>query len=107
MEFSGLPVAFVLVAILGLSYLVLILAFSWWVWPILTLRKLKRCGFGGPTPSFPLGNIKEMKKKNNSNVTDSSSLVSSEPNHDIHSTVFPYFSRWQNSHGKLAGLLII
>ncbi|GMI64385.1 cytochrome P450, family 715, subfamily A, polypeptide 1 [Hibiscus trionum] len=21
--------------------------------------------------------------------------------HDIHSTVFPYFSRWQKSHGKV------
>lgn len=84
------------------------LVFSWWVWPILTHQKLKRCGFGGPTPSFPLGNIKEMKMKRNSNITtttiddeSSSTLVLSNPNHDIHSTVFPYFSRWKNSHGKL------
>ncbi|XP_028789979.1 cytokinin hydroxylase-like [Neltuma alba] len=93
--------------------LVLKLAFSWWVKPVLTHFKLKRCGFGGPTPSFPLGNIKEMKKQNNRNsiiLTDhddhdddhlSSSSSSSKPSHDIHSTVFPYFSRWQNSHGKV------
>nr|KYP62020.1 Secologanin synthase [Cajanus cajan] len=38
-----------------------------------------------------------MKKKN----SVSSSLGSSMLTHDIHSTVFPYFSRWQNSHGKV------
>ncbi|KAK4280333.1 hypothetical protein QN277_011969 [Acacia crassicarpa] len=90
--------------------LVLKLAFSWWVTPVLTHLKLKRCGFGGPAPSFPLGNIKEMKKQKNTNtaITDddddyhfSSSSSCSKPSHNIHSTVFPYFARWQNSHGKV------
>ncbi|XP_020221889.2 cytokinin hydroxylase [Cajanus cajan] len=80
-----------------LLLLFLKLTFSWWVSPIQTHRKLKRRGFGGPAPSFPLGNIQEMKKKN----SVSSSLGSSMLTHDIHSTVFPYFSRWQNSHGKV------
>ncbi|XP_061347944.1 cytokinin hydroxylase-like [Gastrolobium bilobum] len=83
-------------AIITLLFL-LKLMFSWWVSPMQTHQRLKRCGFEGPPPSFPLGNIEEMKKKNSVN----SSLGSSNLPHDIHSTVFPYFSRWQNSHGKV------
>jgi hypothetical protein len=37
-----------------------------------------------------------MKKKNGVD----SSFESSKLTHDIHSFVFPYFSRWQNSHGN-------
>ena len=92
--------ALAFMAILALS-LLLKLTFSWWVSPIQTYRKLKRCGFGGPPPSFPLGNIEEMKKKNIFN----SSLMSSKFTHDIHPTALPYFSRWQNSHGKLSNEL--
>ncbi|KAJ1399202.1 Cytochrome P450 superfamily [Sesbania bispinosa] len=85
-----------LLAMLAL-FMLLKLIFSWWISPIQTHHKLKRCGFGGPSPSFPLGNIQEMKKKNGF----ISSLGCSKLTHDIHSTVFPYFSRWQNSHGKV------
>ncbi|KAL5069858.1 hypothetical protein RYX36_020745 [Vicia faba] len=77
--------------------LLLILTFSWWIFPIQILKKLKRNGFQGPTPSFPLGNIEEMKRKN----IIKSSLESSNLTHDIHSRVFPYFSSWQKSHGKV------
>jgi len=96
MEFLGL--VGVLVAFLAVLclFLLLILTFSWWVFPNQTLKKLKKCGLGGPIPSFPLGNIKEMKRKNNIQ----SSVVSSNLTHDIHSNVFPYFSSWQKSHGK-------
>ncbi|KAK7380313.1 hypothetical protein VNO78_32821 [Psophocarpus tetragonolobus] len=96
MEFLLLPGALAFFAMLPLL-LLLKLTFSWWVSPVLKHLKLQRCGFGGPPPSFPLGNIPEMKKKN----SVSSSLGSSKHTHDIHSSVFPYFSRWQNSHGKV------
>ncbi|XP_020208661.1 cytokinin hydroxylase [Cajanus cajan] len=89
---SGLLVAFLSLLCL---FLLLILTFSWWLFPNQTLKKLKKCGLGGPTPSFPLGNIKEMKKD------IQSSVVSSNLPHDIHSYVFPYFSSWQKSHGKV------
>lgn len=102
--------AFLSLVLFSFMSLVMKLAISWWVKPFLTLRKLKRCGFEGPTPSFPLGNIRDMKKQNNTNtiITTTkddgddhlSSSSSSKPNHDIHSIVFPYFSRWQDSHGK-------
>ncbi|KAK7270489.1 hypothetical protein RIF29_23669 [Crotalaria pallida] len=100
MEFLGVSGALVaLVAAFCLLILLLILIFCWWVSPILKQKKLKRCGIGGPTPSFPLGNIKEMKRKNSNNIH--SSIVSSNLTHDIHSNVFPYFSTWQKSHGKV------
>ncbi|XWS61171.1 hypothetical protein CRYUN_Cryun07bG0103000 [Craigia yunnanensis] len=83
-----------------LLYLFLRLFFSCWILPIRTYRRIKKNGFGGPTPSFPLGNIREMKNTNSKNINDSS-LGSSGISHDIHSTVFPYFARWQKSHGKV------
>ncbi|XVF09883.1 hypothetical protein REPUB_Repub07fG0135500 [Reevesia pubescens] len=80
-------------------YLFLRLLFSCWILPIRAYRKIKKNGFGGPTPSFPLGNIREMKSTSK-NINDSS-LESSGISHNIHSTVFPYFARWQKSHGKV------
>jgi hypothetical protein len=85
-----------LLAILSL-FLFFKLIFSWWISPIQRNHKLQRCGFQGPPPNFPFGNVQEMKKKNSVD----SSFESSKLTHDIHSLVFPYFSRWQNSHGKL------
>lgn len=87
---------FALLAILALFFL-LKLIFSWWISPIQRNHKLQRCGFQGPTPNFPFGNIQEMKKKNGVDSSSGSSKIT----HDIHSTVFPYFSRWQNSYGKV------
>lgn len=77
-------------------FLLFILTFSWWVFPNQKLKMLKKCGLEGPTPSFPLGNIEEMKRKS----IIKSSVVSSNLPHDIHSYVFPYFSTWQKSHGR-------
>ncbi|XP_057761093.1 cytokinin hydroxylase [Arachis stenosperma] len=92
----------ILVLLYGaLALAILKLSFSWWVSPFKTHQKLKTCGFGGPLPSFPLGNIQEIKKKNTNRLNSSSTLNSSTTTHDIHATVFPYFSRWQNSHGKV------
>ncbi|KDP22268.1 hypothetical protein JCGZ_26099 [Jatropha curcas] len=66
----------------------------------MTYMKLKRNGFGGPTPKFPLGNIKEIKKiSTTTNSTSSSGFLNFS--NDIHSTVFPYFAQWQKSHGKV------
>ncbi|XP_054787876.1 cytokinin hydroxylase-like [Prosopis cineraria] len=106
MEFLALALAFM--ATLAL-FLISKLTLSWWVLPFLTHQKLKRCGFTGPVPSFPFGNIDEMKKtttttmitKNNINTSDYLDCSSCCLSHDIHQTVFPYFSRWQNSHGKV------
>lgn len=96
MEFIWLCGIFVAMLATLCLLLLLILTLSWWVFPIQIHKKLKRNGFQGPTPSFPLGNIEEMKRKN----IIKSSLESSKLTHDIHSKVFPYFSSWQKSYGK-------
>ncbi|CAK9163342.1 unnamed protein product [Ilex paraguariensis] len=71
--------------------------YSCWVLPNQAYQKLRRNGFSGPTPSFPLGNIADMKKS----LRSSSSSSSLSIRHDIHSRVFPYFSLWQKLHGKV------
>lgn len=78
---------------------------SWWILPILAHKNLKRNGFEGPSPTFPLGNITEMKKimKAAAAISGSSSTSFASSNnfsHDIHSTIFPHFAQWQNSYGK-------
>ncbi|KAL2556068.1 Cytochrome [Forsythia ovata] len=80
-----------------LLFLVCGISYCWWVLPNLAYRKLKENGFSGPKPSFPIGNLDEMKKKNRVVSTSSTLSIS----HDIHSVVFPYFARWQKLHGKV------
>lgn len=96
MEFIWLCGIFVVLLATLCLLLLLILTFSWWIFPIQIHKKLKRNGFGGPTPSFPFGNIEEMKRKN----SIKSCVASSNLTNDIHSQVFPYFSSWQKSFGK-------
>ncbi|KAE8722475.1 subtilase family protein [Hibiscus syriacus] len=99
MELLKLSQAFLSLAMAAcLLYLFLRLSFSWWILPIQAFRRIKKNGFGGPTPSFPLGNITEMK---NSKNVDDSSLGFSGISHDIHSSAFPYFAKWQKTHGKV------
>ncbi|KAJ9164185.1 hypothetical protein P3X46_023791 [Hevea brasiliensis] len=81
-------------------YLLFRLAISLWISPARTYMKLKKNGFGGPTPNFPLGNIEEMKKISRSSVA-AASAGSLAVSNDIHSTVFPYFAQWQKVHGKV------
>ncbi|CAK7337306.1 unnamed protein product [Dovyalis caffra] len=99
-------------AILGcFLYIIWRILFSCWILPARAYLKLKKNGFGGPTPNFPLGNHKEIKRisreaaaassSTTTNTTTSSSSGSSKISNDIHSTVFPYFSQWQKSHGKV------
>ncbi|CDP05189.1 unnamed protein product [Coffea canephora] len=79
-------------------------AYIFWILPNLAYRKLRANGFPGPKPSFPLGNIREMKKKK---TTSSSSTSSSSSSHalsitnDIHSMAFPYFAQWKELHGNV------
>ena len=69
--------------------------FSFSISPHRAYRRILRSGLGGPPPSFPLGNIKEMRRDKRSSSPEYSGI-----SHDIHSSVFPYFSRWTKSYGK-------
>ncbi|KAA8539924.1 hypothetical protein F0562_026616 [Nyssa sinensis] len=75
------------------------LFYSCWILPNRAYQKLRKNGFGGPTPSFPMGNINDMKKR--VIINGDSDFGSSKVTNDIHSTVFPYFAQWQKSHGKV------
>ncbi|CAN6564930.1 unnamed protein product [Malus baccata var. baccata] len=52
---------FIIAIVMVLLYVFCSLIFSLWV---LAYRKLKKNGLDGPSPSFPFGNISEMKKEN-------------------------------------------
>ncbi|RYR06653.1 hypothetical protein Ahy_B05g073961 [Arachis hypogaea] len=99
MKFLGLS----FVALIGLCLflmLMILITLVWWVIPNKKLHKLKKCGFEGPPPSFPLGNIKDMKRKKSNIIITTTTISSSSSNlsHDIHSIVAPYYSSWQNSY---------
>ncbi|KAI4340882.1 hypothetical protein MLD38_025677 [Melastoma candidum] len=93
--------------LLSATAVVSLLSFAWvvilrcWVLPNRASRKLRENGLEGPPPVFPLGNINEMKRVA---MSCSSIRKASDPgviSHDIHSSVFPYFSFWQKLHGKV------
>ncbi|PON90853.1 Cytochrome P450, E-class, group I [Trema orientale] len=90
----------ILVIISTLSFLFWKVAYSWWISPTRVYRKLRRNGFGGPTPSFPLGNTSEMKRESTA-INNGEAPLNSTISHNIHSTVFPYFARWRKIHGKV------
>lgn len=87
-----------LLSILNVSFAALVffslwrLLFSLWISPNRFCQKLRSNGFVGPSPNFPLGNIGDMKKQ---------SCSSGYLTHDIHSSLFPYFSRWQKLYGNV------
>ncbi|KAL3570384.1 hypothetical protein D5086_027633 [Populus alba] len=104
------------VSILAASlYMIWRILFSCWISPARAYLKLKKNGFGGPTPNFPLGNHKEIKNisrkaaaaASSTDISTFSSPGTSEISNDIHSSVFPYFSQWQKSHGKTHDLLLL
>eukprot|EP00257_Ricinus_communis_P002482 XP_002513695.2 cytochrome P450 714C2 [Ricinus communis] len=101
MEFLYLSKAFTLTVFGVFLYLFLRVLISFWISPYKAYLKLQKNGFGGPTPSFPLGNIEEMKKISKICAASASSNGSLTISNDIHSTVFPYFAQWQESHGKV------
>ncbi|XP_051138312.1 cytokinin hydroxylase [Andrographis paniculata] len=76
---------------------------SWWIWPYFVSKRLKSNGFSGPTPTFPLGNLQQMKKKKKTTtMADQQDSATSSPKfNDIHSIAFPYFSKWQKLYGKV------
>ncbi|KAG8060831.1 hypothetical protein GUJ93_ZPchr0002g24845 [Zizania palustris] len=82
---SALLAAFFLYALLCLS-------------PAATARRLRKAGFCGPSPSFPLGNLREITSSLQTKPDPATAASSSS---DIHAAVFPYFARWRQSFGKV------
>jgi hypothetical protein len=74
-----------------------------WLSPAATRRRLQKAGFGGPAPSFPLGNLPEIAATlaANSSSSTSTAPASGVVSSDIHGAVFPYFARWRGAFGKV------
>lgn len=87
----------VLVLVLSLMFLKLLL--RCWILPVRAQKKLRENGFSGPPPSFPLGNLNDMKKLKTAMVMVEKSKSSTIINHDIHSTALPHFALWQQQYG--------
>lgn len=68
-----------------------------WLSPAATRRRLRKAGFQGPAPSFPLGNLPEITATLSQRKPPAAAGVSS----DIHGAVFPYFARWREAFGKV------
>ena len=85
---------------LAISFFLVVLkiVYSLWIWPNMVYKKLRRNGLIGPSPSFPLGNIKHMVAAKNKRASALSSCTT--VSHDIYSKVVPHFAEWQESHGK-------
>lgn len=89
----------VFVVLLCLTFLKIFL--RCWIFPVQAQKKLRENGFIGPPPSFPLGNLNDMKKLKTALVMDDEKNKSSTIiNHDIHSIALPHFARWQQQYGK-------
>lgn len=71
-----------------------------WILPVRAQKKLRENGFFGPAPSFPLGNLNDMKKLKMASVMVDNSKSSTIINHDIHSIALPHFARWQQEYGN-------
>lgn len=90
---------------LGFSVVVLAIfaglaaVFMCWVLPFFSYLKLRKNGFSGPSPSFPLGNLREMA------ASSSSDRQPLGLNHNIHSHVFPYFAHWRSKYGELVSFI--
>ncbi|CAA7059554.1 unnamed protein product [Microthlaspi erraticum] len=90
----------VFVVLLCLTFLKIFL--RCWIFPVRAQKKLRENGFIGPPPSFPLGNLNDMKKLKIALVMDDEKKKSSTIiNHDIHSIALPHFARWQQQYGKV------
>lgn len=90
-----------ILAMAAASFLAAMLLFSWCISPSFAYKRLRSNGFSGPAPSFPFGNLSEMKalmmRKRREIELDH---VAESSFHDIHSTTFPYFDQWQRLHGE-------
>ncbi|KAK1283565.1 hypothetical protein QJS10_CPB21g00451 [Acorus calamus] len=75
------------------------MAFVFMVSPTLVHKKLRRSGFTGPSPRFPLGNLLDMTKKEKIKRDPSEDRL--DISHDIHSIVFPHFAQWRKLYGKV------
>jgi gibberellin 13-oxidase len=80
-----------------------------WFVPERVRRKLLMQGICGPKPTFPYGNISEMKWLTvmEKNKRDAEARSGEVIKHDYRSAVFPYYERWRKEYGMCINLYYI
>lgn len=74
-----------------------------WLVPQRVLGEFRRQNIGGPRPSFPYGNLADMREA----VATAKALRASTRRpgaggivHDYRPAVLPYYEKWRKEHGK-------
>jgi hypothetical protein len=72
-----------------------------WLVPERVRRELRSQGIRGPPPSFPYGNVADMKQavadataKRRNSACGGAGIV-----HDYRPAVFPFYEKWRNDYG--------
>ncbi|XP_031264402.1 cytochrome P450 714C2-like [Pistacia vera] len=69
--------------------------------PKILRSKLTKQGIRGPSPSFLLANIPEMKKIQLQVISEQQNKAALSLPHNWPSTVFPFFEKWTNEYGPM------
>ncbi|KAM3228696.1 hypothetical protein ACQJBY_059981 [Aegilops geniculata] len=83
----------------GACSLALYLYYTVWVVPQRLLAGFRRQGIGGPRPSFPYGNIADMRKA--VAAAKSAPRAGGRIVHDYRPAVLPFYEKWRKEHGPV------
>ncbi|XP_057832478.2 cytokinin hydroxylase [Cryptomeria japonica] len=90
---AGIPLV-----LFGLVMIMVVVDFlmKYWVRPRVMKWRMARQGVFGPTPSFMMGNLREMEKMKDEETSNHMQGV----RHDIVSRLLPHYVRWSKLYGK-------
>ncbi|KAM0834448.1 hypothetical protein ACQ4PT_063598 [Festuca glaucescens] len=100
---AGTSMAVASLCCVGFCSLLLYLYRILWLAPDRVRRELRAQGIGGPPPSFPYGNVADMRQaaadaaaKRRDDAGGGTGIV-----HDYRPTVFPYYEKWRSEYGPV------
>uniref|UniRef100_R7W7F4 Secologanin synthase n=1 Tax=Aegilops tauschii TaxID=37682 RepID=R7W7F4_AEGTA len=83
----------------GACSLAIYLYYTVWVVPQRLLSGFRRQGIGGPRPSFPYGNIADMREA--VAAAKSAPRAGGRIVHDYRPAVLPFYDKWRKEHGPV------
>ena len=83
----------------GACSLAIYLYYTVWVVPQRLLAGFRRQGIGGPRPSFPYGNIADMREA--VAAAKSAPRAGGRIVHDYRPAVLPFYDKWRKEHGPV------
>ena len=83
----------------GACSLAIYLYYTVWVVPQRLLAGFRRQGIGGPRPSFPYGNIADMREA--VAAAKSAPRAGGRIVHDYRPAVLPFYEKWRKEHGPV------